>query len=480
MPSTENITVAIWGGMPTNLRSITNHIGDLPLTYKPRMYKLVKESKMWLIAHTKDLTLYSAVSSEALSGGNGEVLRVDIMVPANRRIAGGKSPLDLLNKLMDCAEKNAIQGGVLTTQTLDNLPFLYILKEFHLEERPSALPVMIGSNAGSLCIESTRQLDALMRFSKYPILANISQLELGFKCPTTIKIDTKSGGRPAPMPPSSTGTGAGTGAGAGVKTPPVLGKEIPPKSNPPEKPLTPKTDPPKKKGSKVGVIAAVIAGVLVLGIGLIALLGGNNNKPNEYAYADTNYALPEQPTPSTPPANDEVARPTNPVSDRVSDSPASDRKASSGATATPQPEQQSPKPSKTVQQRPDPTANTPHPTTQRQQPTSPTQQPKPSQPATPTVDNSWKAGVQTLKNKCPYIVRNTSGTTEVTDILISDTRVTVSVKFYDVSMYDLSQSTKTTIQNKRIPAVRADFNNLPSHVKVNIVCYDKAGRQLSL
>lgn len=476
MPSTENITVAIWGGMPTNLRSITNHIGDLPSTYKPRMYKLVKEPKMWLIAHTKDLTLYSAVSSEALSGGSGEVLRVDIMVPANRRIAGGKSPLDLLNKMMECAEKNAIQGGVLTTQTIDNLPFLYHLKEFHLEERPSALPVMIGSNAGSLCIESTRQLDALMRFSKYPILANISQLELGFKCPTTIKIDTKSGGRPAPQPP----TGTGTGTGAGVKTPPVKGKEIPHKSNPLEKPLTSKTDPPKKKGSKAGLIAAVIAGVLVLGIGLIALLGGNSNKPNEYAYTDTNYALPEQPTPSTPPSNDEVARPTNPTTDRVSDSPASDRKTPAGATSQPN------QPSKPAQQRPEPSATTQpsRPGTQQNPPSYPSQQqqpkPRPSQPATPTVDNSWKAGVQTLKNKCPYLVRNTTGTTEVTDIIISDTRVTVSVKFYDVSMYDLSQSTKTTIQNIRIPAVRADFNNLPSHVKVNIVCYDKAGRQLSL
>lgn len=466
MPSTENITIAIWGGTPTNLRPITNHIGDLSPNYRPRMYKLVKEPKMWLIAHTKDLTLYSMVSSESLSGGSGEVLRVDIMLPANRRIAGGKSPLDLLNKLMDCAEKNAIQGGVLTTQTLDNLPFLYHLKEFHLEERPSALPVMLGSNAGSICVESTRQLDALMRFSKYPILASVSQLEMGFKCPTTIKLDTKGGARPTTTP-----TNTGTGAGVGVKTPHTQTKEIPPQSNSPQKPPTPQAQPTPKKKSKGGLVAAVIAGVLVLGIGLIALLGGKGDKPYEYAYIDTGYA---EPAPEPIPATDETAKPASPGSERASDSPAANRQPSPGATS--QPKQPS-EPSKPKQQRPDPTSTTPEssepqPTTQRRS--------QPSQPATPSVDNSWKAGVQTLKNKCPYIVRNTSGTTEVTDILISDTRVTISVKFYDITMYDLPQSTKTIIQNNRIPAVRADFSNLPSHVKVNIVCYDKAGRQFSL
>lgn len=169
-------------------------IGSVTGKFQPFAPSIISEDRSWMIKTNESQSVYAFFSKERCTEPCKSLqLLVCVIMPKGDHLAGGKSPLDLLEAIKD-------QFGQLFTFNLDapepevklvNDAFGQMLADFPLERCPWYVFVMEGTEPASFCVESHAQLDALMRFNAYPALAHIEHLELGFKCKSTVKIDTK-------------------------------------------------------------------------------------------------------------------------------------------------------------------------------------------------------------------------------------------------------------------------------------------------
>lgn len=167
-------------------------LGQTPLEFRPKAPVIINETESWMITHAQDYTAY-AIFSKAYKAQNGEEgnLLITLFVPSQLRIANGKSPLEILKAIMVCFMTNSLSNDALPMIPVNELPFAAVLNKYTLEERSIFLPVMAGKESAAYCVDSIMQLDALMRFSRYPALAQVGRLELGRNCASTIMIFPK-------------------------------------------------------------------------------------------------------------------------------------------------------------------------------------------------------------------------------------------------------------------------------------------------
>ena len=133
------------------------------------------------------------------SGESGQLL-VCLFFPASRRLSNGKSPLSLLDSIVDVFSILHASDERIPSGEQDPSPFRSLLQRYELEDRPTSLPVMQGYEPASYCVETVSQLDALMRHSRYDSLALIGRLELGFHCSSMIKLAMGVAPKPKPAP----------------------------------------------------------------------------------------------------------------------------------------------------------------------------------------------------------------------------------------------------------------------------------------
>lgn len=194
------IALRIYGGGATtglDRRPIIS-VGAVSPAFIPTPPSIVDEPQSWMIVHGQDYTMYALHSRKwkTASGEAGQLL-VGLFFPASRRLADGKSPLSLLDSIVDVFSILHAGDERIPSGEQDSSPFKSLLQRYELEDRPTSLPVMQGSEAASYCVENSTQLDALMRHSRYDTLAKVGRLELGFHCPTTVGLVL---GRPGKQP----------------------------------------------------------------------------------------------------------------------------------------------------------------------------------------------------------------------------------------------------------------------------------------
>ena len=193
MITVQNISFRIYGGSVNGglYWQPFVAVGDVPQEFVPKPPVLVNEQQVWMITHAQNYTLYTICSKRCYTqDGQQGLMLISLFLPPQQRLADGKSPLDLLGLLMDCFAVHAIRDGKLPEGPVNNAPFVLLLEEFRLEKRPMLLPIMQGQEPAAFCLKSKAQLDALMRHSRYPVLANVGRLELGFECESTISLNT--------------------------------------------------------------------------------------------------------------------------------------------------------------------------------------------------------------------------------------------------------------------------------------------------
>lgn len=186
-----NISLRIYGGALNN--GFNDQplvaVGTAPATFKPVPPTIVNEQHVWMITHAQDYTYYAAYSTRCRTTTDqpGQML-ICLFFPPQMRLAEGNSPLGLLDSLTDCFAVQALRGGMLPDTPVDSSPFKALLGRYRLEQRPVALPVMSGHEPAAFCVSNRAQLDALLRHSRYPVLAAVGTLELGFHCTSTIQL----------------------------------------------------------------------------------------------------------------------------------------------------------------------------------------------------------------------------------------------------------------------------------------------------
>ena len=155
-------------------------VGTVPATFCPIVPSLVDEPETWILVHRYDYTLYAyQVMREDMA-----YRQICLLVPADMRLSADDNPYGLLLELW----------GISESQGNPNILFEERLSRCVLEERmPEVhLPVMNGQQPASFCADSRMQVKALLMFSLYPQLANISHLEIGLYCATTVFLPIKA------------------------------------------------------------------------------------------------------------------------------------------------------------------------------------------------------------------------------------------------------------------------------------------------
>lgn len=181
-------------------------VGAAPSSFQPFPPTIVNEPLSWMIVHAQEYTLYALHSRKYLTAEDEEgQLLVCLFISPAMRLADDKSPLQLLESLYNFFSVQGAPDGHLPKEALDPSPFRVMLGLYSMEERPRPFPIMQGPESASFRVANTTQLDALMRYSNYDILAKIGRLELGFHCVTTVQIPTggprpKEEAAPAPKP----------------------------------------------------------------------------------------------------------------------------------------------------------------------------------------------------------------------------------------------------------------------------------------
>ena len=190
MESIKKLMLRIEGGETSEPIKTLLTVGDVPddMRLAPSLISL---EKSWRIVHAQLFTAYSVWAPANTPRGTMGHLQITLFVPPTHQLAKSANPLDVLNAVIDLMGTKDTNGLRLPDMTLDAAPFEKLLQKYPLEERAMPLPVMAGKTPATFCVGDEAQLRALMRFSRYPVLAKVSQLELGFNCASTIAINTK-------------------------------------------------------------------------------------------------------------------------------------------------------------------------------------------------------------------------------------------------------------------------------------------------
>lgn len=155
-------------------------VGTVLATFWPIVPSLVDEPETWILVHRYDYTLYAyQVTREDTT-----YRQICLLVPADMQLSADDNPYSLLLELWKILESQGNQNALIEER----------LARCVLEERMPEihLPVMYGQQPASFCADSRLQMKALLMFSLYPQLANVSRLEIGLHCATTIFLPIKA------------------------------------------------------------------------------------------------------------------------------------------------------------------------------------------------------------------------------------------------------------------------------------------------
>ena len=181
-----------WDGElnPLPIVSVGNLVGSIV----PSAPVLVKEDKSWMIKTDDSKSVFACYSKERCFNSDSYMqLLVCVIIPKGKRLEGEKSPLDLLEDVRNQFDQLFtidIDAALSPKEEVD-AAFAQVLSNYVVVDCPWYVFDMEGKDPAAFQVDSRSQLNALMRFNAYPALAHVEHLELGFKCKTTVEINTK-------------------------------------------------------------------------------------------------------------------------------------------------------------------------------------------------------------------------------------------------------------------------------------------------
>ena len=200
MPKTNQLALCIYKGASLNEQQPTLIVstGDLPKGFRPVYPTKVDEKEMWTVTHAQEYTLYAYFTKKyRIADDTPGILSVYLMLPAAYRLAESRSPLGLIDTIVDMLSVNDMPNDIMPQSEVSPNMYKMLLDRCELENRPRRLPLMQGKKAGTLQLKNRTQLDAMFRYSSYPQFNRISCLEMGYKCDTTVQISAAGKTQPS-------------------------------------------------------------------------------------------------------------------------------------------------------------------------------------------------------------------------------------------------------------------------------------------
>lgn len=450
-----SISVSIYGG--TQGKALNNSpyisIGGKPNGFTPTPPVIVDELQSWIIIHGQDYTMYAMASKKCKTvEGQQGLLLIYLFLPAQRRLADGKSPLELLESINDCFSVQALRSGILPNTPVDNTPFLTIVNNFRLEERTVLLPVMQGHKPASFCVNSRSQLDALMRHSRYPVLSAVGHLELGYQCQSSISLTT-------------TGK-TNKQSSERLKTEKILHEQPSTTENSfvggmsLDDDLTPEHPTGTSWIKKLIKIAAITIGgfislFVVLIVVAIAFDDEDNNKNTNEGKVENALVIESQQEAQNIPANvlPEDAAETSNV--RTSEEFEVDKERAVKAAKIAK--------EKPVKRKEEETARAKEVKAERERELAERE------------NTQWQSHIKTYAAQCPIQLRLG---VRITSISYTTNSITYTVSYEELSKYDLDSNDREALASDRKKILIKYRDDIPSKIQTSIIQKDKAGRNL--
>ena len=147
----------------------------------------ISESPYYVVRHTSDDVIYLLVDTEVCSYdvGTRGVLCIALAWPANKKLAGNKSPYSLLSAVYKTFQALYMRPSenryLFTDTTIDHEIFERIVESCHLEPSSGNYVPMEGMLTGIICVPMEK-LDAFFRDTQYPEFRKYKDIEIGTSC----------------------------------------------------------------------------------------------------------------------------------------------------------------------------------------------------------------------------------------------------------------------------------------------------------
>lgn len=422
MKQISHIGLSIYGGAQgENLDAVPLvTAGEIPDNFQVFSPMLVKESSSWIIYHALSYTLYALYSEVVCTSDSkpGQLL-ICLFIPVQKKLADGKGGLGLLDSVWNVFALYGMRSGKLSEVPIDNAPFVKLLEQYRLEDRQTLLPAMVGSVPASFRVENLNQVDALMRYSRYDILSNVSRLELGLHCQTTLSLPIK---------------------GEGSRQTDVSAKILEDTKKESSHILSPLEEEnngnvlPKKKS------LILLKSIAAAGVGLVAvyfltdMLYDNSKKETENEILEASALLEKPAEVETTLIDTVIVEPKQSIAKLPMDSTGSPKEGVAVAKAK----------KKEI----------------------------PSRPSVPSVP-SWQSEVNKEAESCPISLRLG---VHVTAITCNSNTVTCTLVYEEMSKYNITEHNLEQMRSDEEKIKKDHLSGLPSNVRVNFIKKDRAGR----
>ena len=167
---------------------------------------LVAEKPTLVIKHTPEYIVYSLIDSRVKSfdADAPGVLSIALTIPADMKLAGGKSPYNLLRETYDTFRSlymEPVSDGRDSFKDLeyDKNIFQQIVDKYPLEKRSGKYITMNPNGISGVLKVNEGDLPDLFANSQYPEFAQFKEIEVGSKCDDKVSPDLKN--IQIPMPP---------------------------------------------------------------------------------------------------------------------------------------------------------------------------------------------------------------------------------------------------------------------------------------
>ena len=462
MSQISNLSLRIYGGSLSgglNRQPLVS-VGTAPEGFVPMPPTLVDEQQSWMITHAQSYTAYMSYSKRCLAQDEqpGQLL-ICLFFNPQQRLADGNSPLGLLDSLNDSFAVQAMRGGKLPSSPVDNSPFKMLLERYRLEPRPMLLPIMSGHEPVSSCMENRAQLDALMRHSRYPVLASVGRLELGMHCKSTVALTSTS-------TPKKKEADSQSGAVTLPKTEPEkpeadlsggFGLDLD------ETPYVPKSNPWYKKLLRIAAICiGSIIGLFIV-LFIYFMITGT---PDNQSYGEDD-EIAEVVCDSIDADNQNEA--SNVLKDQIQPDSID---AGAPDVTVPEVEENSLTEESRIRAEEEETKKMREAEMQQRaaEASKMAEEEKKKK-----EDSQWIESIRSKAQSCPIQLRFG---VHISSISWTSNSVTITVNYDELSKYNLSESDRSSIASDRSDIISKYGSGLPAGVSVNVVQKDRAGRNL--
>lgn len=461
MKSENNIAVRIYFGRQGGgfAEPAAVAVGSITDGFQPFPPQRVRESEVWILQHRRNDTLYAKFSTDYLAadGTKAQVL-ICLLLPAGKKLDGGKSPFGMLNDLQELMMLYGVRDGRLIQQPMKIEPFNELVKEQRLRSLTMPLPVMVGTAPRVYQIHNDAALDKLMRSSRFPVLSTVAWLEIGRHCETTIDLTQQIISPPPPQDPNAGMGPVNMGGGASYepyRAGTSLGDE------------TVAVETAKRKNHLVKYIAVAVAGLLALFL-IVGLVAGDDEpvveETSALAESAADVLSQAEETDSVQDANTEAEAEDNSQAQLASEPQA--EVATDVEEALTDAEKEAERIKKEQQKAAEEAKKAEEKKREEEKRKKDEEEQK---------KQAWQGQIKKHAQNCPIYL---SSGGKLSSISFNDQSVTCVVDYPDLTIYDLSEKDRSALRSDVATVKKQYCGDLPPNIIVTVIQKDRVGRNI--